>query len=356
MIFDRMPYTNFHELNLDWILVKMKELTADIEHFTELNTVKYHDPIAWNITTQYEQNVIVKDPNTGILYISKKPVPQGISLNNTDYWIEIGDMSYDIAFLKDAICTVDEGTSLTATQNYNQRDLLWWMDKFYMATASINQGDAFGANNLMEVNVASLFASLYNDLQTQISNFNDFVDGATPASLYAGSTIHIFGDSNTVPAYLAEENRWYATVANTLGCTYINHGVSNTCWQTDVSDGGGGYRGNFRSQINAQTADSSVKLVMICGGINDYHYGTYDISAFSKFSSVVCISKTGIDIQKKIIIPGTQYWINTGLYQPSAVIESCTCRACLCIICALAVCCRISVHAVTIQCCQDPSG
>ena len=282
MIFDNFPYTNFHEMNLDWILHKVQELAQEMTQFTEENMVRYHDPIAWNITTQYERNVIVKDPNTGVLYISKKPVPQGISLTNTDYWIEIGDLSYDIAFLKDSICPVDEGTSLTATQAYSNGDFIWWMDKLYVVTATINVGDAFDNNNLREVNIVGLLNDLADIMVNNYNDFQSFVNDINPATLYANTEIQIFGDSNTVPNYITESNRWYATVANALGCTYSNHGVSNTCWQDNVSDGGGGYRGNFRTQINAQTYDESVKLVMICGGINDYHYGTFDISSFSQ--------------------------------------------------------------------------
>lgn len=34
MIFDNMPYTNFHELNLDWLLKMMKELSAEVKSWT----------------------------------------------------------------------------------------------------------------------------------------------------------------------------------------------------------------------------------------------------------------------------------------------------------------------------------
>ena len=85
-LFDQFPYTNFHELNLDWLLRMMKELNNTVENFVALNTIKYADPIQWNITTQYEANTVVIDPNTGTAYISSKPVPAGVLLTNTDYW------------------------------------------------------------------------------------------------------------------------------------------------------------------------------------------------------------------------------------------------------------------------------
>ena len=31
-IFDSLPYTNFHDLNLNWIIRKMKEMETEIEN------------------------------------------------------------------------------------------------------------------------------------------------------------------------------------------------------------------------------------------------------------------------------------------------------------------------------------
>ena len=85
-LFDQFPYTNFHELNLDWLIKLIKELENTVNNFVALNTIKYADPIQWNITTQYEANTVVVDPQTGTAYISSKAVPSGVALTNTDYW------------------------------------------------------------------------------------------------------------------------------------------------------------------------------------------------------------------------------------------------------------------------------
>ena len=272
--FNEFPNTRNYDSDLGWLIKAVKQLSTDIE---DINSITYHDPIGWNITTQYERNTVVKDPVSGILYISKQPVPTGISLTNTDYWIEIGNMSYEIEYIQEALCPVDEGDALTATQTFNKGDFLWWSDKLYRAKTSINIGDAFGTNNIREVHVSDIL----KDHEGSIDTINTRVTELSPITLYKGTTIHIFGDSNTVPSYINEPDRWYATVAKALGANYSNHGQSNTCWQDDVPNGGGGYRGDFRAQIAAQPQDDDCKLVMIMGGINDFHYGTYSPTNFS---------------------------------------------------------------------------
>lgn len=93
MVWMKVPYTNFHNLNQDWIIRKIKELESEYAGFVDSNTIKYADPIEWNITTQYEPNTIVRDTATDIIYLSKQPVPAGISVENTDYWLRVGDLS-----------------------------------------------------------------------------------------------------------------------------------------------------------------------------------------------------------------------------------------------------------------------
>lgn len=92
-LFDRFPYTNFHELNLDWIIQELKKQNQTIADFIETNSIKYADPLAWSISTQYEPNTVVMDQDTRIAYLSTKPVPSGIFITNTDYWTSIFDAS-----------------------------------------------------------------------------------------------------------------------------------------------------------------------------------------------------------------------------------------------------------------------
>lgn len=93
MVWMKVPYTNFHNLNQDWIIRRMQDFIEEMDHIVSLSVVKYADPIQWNITTQYEQSTVVIDPATGTAYISVQPVPAGIGITNTDYWTPIFSLS-----------------------------------------------------------------------------------------------------------------------------------------------------------------------------------------------------------------------------------------------------------------------
>lgn len=87
--FNKYPYTDFHELNLDWVIEQVKSLESQLKNFVKINTIKYAEPILWDITSQYEANTVVIDGQTGDAYISIKPVPSGVSINNDEYWTAI---------------------------------------------------------------------------------------------------------------------------------------------------------------------------------------------------------------------------------------------------------------------------
>jgi hypothetical protein len=38
-MFDHFPYTNFHELNLDWILQALKEIEKTMDQFVSLSVM-----------------------------------------------------------------------------------------------------------------------------------------------------------------------------------------------------------------------------------------------------------------------------------------------------------------------------
>lgn len=89
----QFPYTQTGALNMDWIICMVKHLSAQLEQFIKLNTVKYANPIQWSIASQYGPNTVVVDPESGTAYISVRPVPSGVPLDNTDYWSPVFDMS-----------------------------------------------------------------------------------------------------------------------------------------------------------------------------------------------------------------------------------------------------------------------
>lgn len=120
MSFFEFPYTRTYSSDLGWLIRHVKWLTDQVEN----KTIKYADPINWNITSQYEQNTVVLDGT--IAYLSKQSVPSGVSINNTDYWQPIFDIAPiigDLSNLRDQISAHYE-TSYTSTRSYDAGD---WM-------------------------------------------------------------------------------------------------------------------------------------------------------------------------------------------------------------------------------------
>ena len=91
--FNNFPYTNFHEINLDWILKEFENLRSYVEEYTAINNVGYAG--VWNITEQYPQWSIVTNDDKS--YLSKKPVPAGINITNEDFWLHLADLDPRIA-------------------------------------------------------------------------------------------------------------------------------------------------------------------------------------------------------------------------------------------------------------------
>lgn len=97
------PYTDIHELNLDWVIRKMKELKIEFDEFKVINTITFSG--AWDITKQYPAWTIVSDNNIG--YVSIKPVPAGVLLTNNDYWREVIDYTAQIAGLQNRVVALE---------------------------------------------------------------------------------------------------------------------------------------------------------------------------------------------------------------------------------------------------------
>ena len=51
----RAPYTNFHDLNLDWIMDALNEFNTKLTNFVSLATIKYANPIPWDRKHHYQQ-------------------------------------------------------------------------------------------------------------------------------------------------------------------------------------------------------------------------------------------------------------------------------------------------------------
>lgn len=172
--FEQFPYTNFHELNLDWLLSQMKALGSAFNAFVETNVLKYSDPIDWSINTQYEANTIVR--NGEDVYLSKQAVPAGVAITNEDYWFKVGDLStyqLQLDIIRHQIASDDEGTNVNASQSYATGAAFWLNSYLSRATRTIAAGAPFVlGDNYERVTVIDLLNDLNADLSADISTIN----------------------------------------------------------------------------------------------------------------------------------------------------------------------------------------
>ena len=230
---NKYPYTDFHELNLDWILSVIRSLQSEMQTFVNVNTIKYADPILWDISSQYEQNTLVQDSD-GITYLSKIAVPAGISINNTDYWLKVADFSSLADIIKRSIASADDGASATSTDNRAEGDLVWLNNYLYKVLRTINIGDAYiegGVNpNIEKVTVEELInAALQASAKDGITASDDGLSTTSTANRAIGDLVWLNNVLyEVITPITAGDTYTIGTNINTITVETLLHSLDNS--------------------------------------------------------------------------------------------------------------------------------
>lgn len=175
-LFERFPYTNFHELNADWMLRKVKELDEAMKTFIAEEAVKFADPIIWSISSQYAKSTIVMD-TSGNAFLSKQPVPAGIQLNNGDYWLEVFNFADYVRTANQNLTAHVEADTTRATAAYNVDDWLLWDDVLYKVTVAIAVDDLLVVNgNIVHFTVEDFIKAFITYATGLIQQYKNDID------------------------------------------------------------------------------------------------------------------------------------------------------------------------------------
>lgn len=128
MFWNKYPYTNFHELNLDWILQKIKEMDKSLSEFEALNKITFAGE--WDITKQYPAWTIVNTNGGTEGYISIQPVPAGVTIDNTDYWRGVVNYTATIADLQNRVNALEQENAF----RYRDTEVICIGDSFLQQT------------------------------------------------------------------------------------------------------------------------------------------------------------------------------------------------------------------------------
>lgn len=174
-----------YQYNLGWLIKELMSFKQDLATAIDLKTIKYADPIQWDITTQYPANTVVVDPKSGTAYMSKVPVPAGVELTNTNYWVVVFNYQDIYNKIMDGVAFNDRDQDY-ATKDLLVNDLVWYAGDLYRVTRAILTGSKYipGAN-LIKTSIESLLARYYGrDRTAQVSN--DTVNVSGDYTLVAG--------------------------------------------------------------------------------------------------------------------------------------------------------------------------
>ena len=167
-ILDQYPYLNVNDLNLDYILNAIKKFQNEVTNFVSINAIKYANPIQWNITSQYEKNTIVIDPQSGTAYISVAAVPSGVALTREEYWTVVFDLEQFVTKANSNFTIrVEEQTTLTATFPTNKDSWVVWGGVLYKAKTDIIAGDQYVIDSNIEAITIEEIIGHNEDLPTE---------------------------------------------------------------------------------------------------------------------------------------------------------------------------------------------
>lgn len=197
----KAPYTNFHDMNLDWIIEALNEFNRKLANFVSLNTIKYADPIKWGITSQYAQNTLVLDPQDGTAYLSVQPVPQGVQITNTDYWTPVFTLQNFIDPLKAAITAAplqENGQAATeqlpANSVFFVGDILCTNPQVIPKTSLVVIG-----TNCVEVSVVDLISRLFSTptawYRVSDTSINMGFPSSAASTVYGGD-VHVYSPTD----------------------------------------------------------------------------------------------------------------------------------------------------------------
>lgn len=310
-------YTNFHDLNLDWMISEMRSMVDRIENYVSELGIKYADPFDWSITSQYEQNTLVIDPVSGTAYLSLKPVPAGVNITNTDYWTPVFTLDELIEGIREGTAEAVEETNY-ATESYAAGRLIWVNKQLVRAKTAISAGSTFNTGTGGNCEIISV-EDIINELKTALANvqsqaaentedigdLNNTVGSHTTAinslsgrvdaaednisdntdrisdlegrigSLIQNKKYVIIGDSYG-QGYTPDGNvdGWCVLFRNQLGLN-ANNCIIITAGGTSFAHTG--YK--WSDLVNEQVEDAAVTDVIVMGGYNDNPYTEEEVRA-----------------------------------------------------------------------------
>lgn len=297
MAYFEFPHTRSYDGDLGWVIKKIIELTDRYNDFFEYNQITFADPLQWDITKQYPPYQIVFDYDQGYSYISKRPVPAGVTITNPDYWCLVGPLIVDaearteISRILQFIADIYEPTNIATAVRSAGEYVVIGDGHLYKTTAVINIGEGYTEGiNVTPITIEDMIAEIIGtkrpiDVALDVSSTNAVENGVITAAINGLNTaVDALDESVSLLT-----DRYYICISDSYGQTptvdtswiaclksYMNI-PNDHFWRNQY--GGSGFAGvndhPFEVLLSevAATMSAEEKLavtdVVIGGGFND---------------------------------------------------------------------------------------
>ena len=262
-LFEQLPYTNFHNLNLTEMVRFVNELGREMRDFEALNKIKYVGD--WDITKQYEAwSVVCVNGTEG--YISIRPVPTGVNYTNNNYWRLIADFTVQLAGLANRVSDLEN--------------------------------DMTGAQNDI--------TSLQSDMTTALNDSSNALTILSNNQIIDCESCVWIGDSYTSAGSLGADvdKRFSTKVSNQLGLVEHNYAVGGTGYMYGTTPYTTQSANAVTDFTNNDYDRTKVKYIFIMGNRNDAD-GSYSYSNYQSAVQSVLNTLSNFFINATIVvIPG----------------------------------------------------
>lgn len=289
---NQFPYSDFHEMNLDWIIRTVKALESEMKDFKLINQMTFEG--TWDITKQYKPYSIVFDYDSGYSYLSKRPVPSGVPISDPDYWFLVGPLIIDsqarasIELILRFITNNYESGSIATAVRY-AGDYVIANGELYKVTRTINIGEGYTEGyNVESTTVENMIDDRFpigtSDIRAAAVTSAKIADGAITKAKLAQHVVYkenvasdkyiFIGDSFNADNHYS----WGKKIVAKLGLT-----LGTDAWVVAVPGGGMGNGlilpdvQTLANSMSSATKNSITKIVMVFGA-NDWDQAEANIT------------------------------------------------------------------------------